>query len=118
MSVHLKVAGEKDPIGKAVQRGYRQERMDTFGAPHSAYSYEDLPSDRVGATFGATVFDPNSKLSLGEQVGNYLRSLGATAPSEAPTYSKLPKDDDEVRRNNKPTVTNKTTKPMFTSPEP
>jgi hypothetical protein len=92
--------------------------IDNVAAPHSAYSYEDLPSDRVGAVFGAKVFDPASKLTLGEQVGQYLQSLGATNPKEAPNYSSLPKDDEEVRKNNKPTVINKTTTPLFTTPEP
>jgi hypothetical protein len=113
-----KVGGDTNPVGEAVQRGYHQELMDNVAAPHSAYSYEHLPSDRVGAVFGAKVFDPASKLTLGEQVGQYLQSLGATHPKEAPNYSSLPKDDEEVRKNNKPTVINKTTKPLFTTPAP
>jgi len=111
-----KLAGDQNPVGEAVQLGYRQEAMDSRFAKHSAYSYEDLPSDRQGALFGATVFDPKSTDTLAEQVGKYLRSLGAADPSVAPNYSQLPKDDQEVRRNNKPTVTNDTTKPLFTTP--
>ena len=38
----------------------------------SGYSYEDLPSNDAGADFGAYHYDPNSDLSLGQQVGNYL----------------------------------------------
>ena len=37
-----------------------------FFARHSAYSYEDLPSDKLGAEFGANYFNPESELSLGE----------------------------------------------------
>src|SRR5690606_17457813 len=68
-----------NPVGEAMQDGYLQEKTDRFFAKHSAYSYEDLPSDYYGADFGANYFDPNSKLSLGEQLTNYFNSkLGAT----------------------------------------
>lgn len=102
-----------DPVGEAVQDGYRQEMSDRFAAKHSAYSYEDLPSDKLGADFGANHFDPNSKLSLGEQLGNYLNGLGATNPENAPNYSNLPASDDEL--GDKPSETNHTTNPMHTS---
>ena len=39
-------------INHAVKRGYLQEKLDSIKAPHSAYSYEDLPSDYYGAVFG------------------------------------------------------------------
>jgi hypothetical protein len=39
-----------------------------FDPIYSAYSYEDLPSDKYGADFGANYFDPNSNLTFGEQL--------------------------------------------------
>lgn len=52
-----KIDGSKNPIGDAVQSGYMQEMSDKIFAPHSANSYEDLPSDKFGAEFGAKYFD-------------------------------------------------------------
>ena len=80
----------QDPVGEAVQAGYFQENTDKIVAKHSAYSYEDLPSDKFGAEFGANYFNPDSKLSLGEQLYNYLEGLGATDPQNAPNYKILP----------------------------
>ena len=99
-----------DPVGEAVQDGYHQEMSDKFAAKHSAYSYEDLPSDKYGADFGANYFDPNSKLTFGEQLENYLNGLGATDPKNAPNYNNLPTTEPT----DKPTRTNKTTTPVYT----
>ena len=110
-ALEAKKAGEKNPIGEAMQEGYKQEALDP---KHSAYSYEDLPSDKFGAEFATKYFDPKSKQTLGEQVTNYLNNvLKATDPKNAPNYNKLPADDSE----NAPSSTNKTTKPMFTKDE-
>ncbi len=103
-----------DPTGKAVQDGYLQEFSDRFLSKHSAYSYEDLPSDRFGADFGANYFDPNSKLSFGEQLQGYLDNLGATAPEKAPNYHLLPRIDPEK----KPSRTNYTTNPVYIKENP
>jgi len=111
MSADLTKTANINPVGEAVQDGYRQEMSDRFVAEHSAYSYEDLPSDKLGAEFGANYYNPNSKLSLGEQLLNYVNSLGATDPKNAPNYKKLPKDDSKL---DSPTKTNHTTKPMYT----
>jgi len=109
-----KLSGEKNPIGKAVQDGYRQEMTDRFAAPHSAYSYEDLPSNKFGAEFGAKYFDPNSKQTFGEQVENYLNNiLKATDPTNAPNYNNLPNDYPD-----KPTRINKTTTPVYIKDNP
>jgi len=99
-----------DPVGEAVQDGYSQEMSDRVVAEHSAYSYEDLPSDKLGAEFGTNYFDPNSKLSLGEQLLNYLNGLGATQPETAPNYRTMPTKNPE----DKPTRTNHTTTPVYT----
>lgn len=103
-----------DPVGEAVQDGFYQEMSDRIFAEHSAYSYEDLPSDKLGADFGANYFDPNSKLSFGEQLSSYLEKLGATSPEKAPNYTTLPTQDPE----DKPTRTNHTTKPVYTKENP
>jgi RHS repeat-associated protein len=108
---YIKQAGQ-NPVGEAVQDGYMQEFVDKFSAPYSAFSYEDLPSDKFGAEFGANYFDPNSKQTFSEQLGNYLNNvLKATSPEKAPNYNNLP-DKYPVK---KPTIQNKTTNPLFTT---
>jgi hypothetical protein len=105
--------GSKDPVGDAVRAGQRQEFIDQFIAKHSAYSYEDLPTDKVAAIFGADVFDPASESTLGAQIKDFLAdSLGATSPSKAPNWSFIPSTDHQ---DGAPTWINKTTEPMFTS---
>ncbi|WP_375605350.1 hypothetical protein [Flavobacterium davisii] len=106
----IKVAN-MDPIGEAVQDGYRQEMSDRLVARHSAYSYEDLPSDKWGADFGANYYNPNSEMTLGEQLQNYLNTMGATKPQNAPNYSTLPTTDANL---SKPTRTNHTTEGVYT----
>ncbi len=107
--------GSKNPIGEAVQDGYKQEFFDQFGATYSAYSYEDLPSDKYGAEFAVNFFDPNSDLTFGEQLMNYLNNeLGATNPENAPNYKDLP---DKHPTEGKPSTQNKTTEPLFTEKE-
>ena len=98
-----------DPVAEAVQDGYNQETSDQIFAPQSAYSYEDLPTDRLGAEFGANFFDPNSSLTLGEQLNSYLNKLGATNPQNAPNFNDLPENEPE----DEPTSTNRTTQPVF-----
>jgi RHS repeat-associated protein len=91
--------------------GYLQEFADIFKGTGSAYSYEDLPSDRFGADFALNYFNPNSKKTLGEQIQSYLKDrLGATKPEEAPNYNSIPISETH----DNPLWTNKTTKPMFT----
>ena len=107
-----KVAGDKNPVGEAVQAGYQQEATDKYAAKYSAYSYEDLPTDKFAADFGANYFDPNSKQTLGEQIQNYMtKVLKATTPEKAPNYNNLPTTEPK----DKPTVTNETTTPLFTT---
>jgi RHS repeat-associated protein len=109
-----KMAGEKDPVGKAIQYGYWQEESDNYTSPHSAYSYEDLPSDRFGAEFGANFFNKDSRLTFGEQVESFLKNiLKATSPQNAPNYEQLPVLDPDI-----PTRTNLFTVPVFTEDNP
>jgi hypothetical protein len=103
--------GSDNPVERALQAGYWQEFTDKYASPHSAYSYEDLPSDWYGADFATNHFDPDSKMTLGEQLGKYFKGvLKASDPKNAPNYDKLPDRDNR----NKPTYTNRTAKPQFT----
>ena len=105
-----KANGDANPVGEAVQDGYKQEGFDTIRDPWSAYSYEDLPSDRYGAIFGAQFFDPTSPLTLGEQIAVYLSFLSPMDPTKAPNYFRLPERDSR----NPPIARNTSTDPMFT----
>lgn len=108
--VELYKIANMDPVAEAVQDGYLQEFSDKYVAPHSAYSYEDLPTDKIGAIFGAEYFDPNSSLPFAEQLFNYLQTLGAVSPKEAPNFNQLPLEDPDS-----PTQTNMTTTPLYTN---
>jgi RHS repeat-associated protein len=106
-----KAEGNSNPVGSAVQDGFHQEMMDTFKAPWSAYSYEDLSSDRLGAIFGAEFFDPTSSLTLSEQIELFFWTyLSPMAASSAPNYENMPGQDSK----NPPTATNHSTSPMYT----
>jgi RHS repeat-associated protein len=105
-----KLNGSSDPMGDAVQAGYWQEFVDITTARHSAYSYEDLPSDWFGADFATNHFDPNSKATLSEQLQVYFTNvLKATDPKNASNYDKLPEKDSR----NLPSSTNGSTKPRL-----
>ena len=104
-----------DPVGETIQDGYQQEWADKVFAKWSSYSYEDLPTDKFAADFGANHFDPNSNLSLGEQIGNYLiKNLKATTPEKAPNYNNLPSSEPTER----PSRVNYSTKPVYTKDNP
>lgn len=106
-----KLDGDSNPIGEAVQDGYKQEASDSIVAEHSAYSYEDLHSDKFGAEFAVNYFDPSINLTFGEQLANYLNNiLMAAEPNNAPNYNDIPIQDSR----NAPTITNRTTTPIFT----
>ncbi|WP_163622819.1 VENN motif pre-toxin domain-containing protein [Moraxella catarrhalis] len=97
-------------INHAVKRGYLQEKLDSIKAPHSAYSYEDLPSDYYGAVFGANHFDPKSKISFGQQIYNYFKQeLDVKSPYHAPNYNDLPDIDNKKHSG----IFNRTINPMF-----
>ncbi|WP_198912906.1 hypothetical protein [Tenacibaculum finnmarkense] len=106
-----KLNGKINPIGEAVQDGFKQELSDSFVAKHSAYSYEDLPSDKFGAKFAVNHFNIQSNLTFSEQLTNYFNNvLKASTPKSAPNYNDTPSNDSK----NNPTKTNKTTTPIFT----
>ena len=105
----LLIKSYMSPVGETIQDGYLQEFGDSFIAKHSAYSYEDLPTDRFGAEFGANYFDPDSELTFAEQLQNYLiYVLLAIDPQNAPNYDNLPEDYPK-----RPTRTNNTTNPVY-----
>lgn len=102
------------PGGEAMQEGFIQEKVDSYIVKHSAYSYEDLPSDKFGIIFSLNYFNPNSNLTLAEQITNFLNNvLGATIPTAAPNWKTMPYADSK----NPPRQTNKTTTPIYTSEE-
>jgi hypothetical protein len=112
LAYQYKQNGESNPIGEAVQKGHWQEYLDPA---HSSYSYEDLPSDKFGADFAVNHFDPNSHLTLGQQVEKYMKDqLKATDPKHAPNYETMPQQDSK----NRPSRTNKTTTPVYTANNP
>lgn len=112
-----KLDGEKYPVGKALQDGLLQELSDVFFAKHSAFSYEDLCSDKFGAQFGANIFDPNSDLSFSEQLGKYLiEKLGATSIEDAPNYNTLPQTDSDTN-GSYPSCQNFESHPMYLNKE-
>jgi hypothetical protein len=102
------------PIGESVQEGFQTERMQQVLTPHSAFSYEDIPSDTFGAQFAVQHFNPNAQETFGEQLAAYLTNvLGAVEPTQAPNYSELPAEDDgNVDRQNS------TTTPVYTEANP
>ena len=105
-----KTEGEQFPRGKALEDGLLQEIADMFFASHSACSYEDLTSDKMGAIFGAEFFDPNSELSLGEQLQSFFTTyLNAAKPEDAPNYSTMPNTDTQ----SKPSQTNLSSQPLY-----
>ena len=113
-SVQHQIAKDSNisPSGEAMQDGFIQEKVDKVFAPWSAYSYEDLPSDKLGIIFALKYFNPKSNLTLGEQVANFLNNvLTATNPTTAPNWNTMPKNHSK----NPPSRTNKTTTPIYTS---
>jgi len=110
-----KQEGEENPIGEAVQDGYMQERSDQVAADHSAFSYEDLPSDKYGADFAVNHFDPESDKTFSEQLETYMKDqLGATSPEEAPNYEDMPDDHTD----DPPSRTNDSTDPVYSDDNP
>ena len=110
-----KQKGEQYPMGKALKDGLFQKISDMAFAKHSAFSYEDLPSDKYGADFGANYFDPNSEQTFGEQLEKYFNDvLKATEPQNAPNYDSLPIEDTR----NPPSRTNGSSFPVFTEQNP
>lgn len=102
------------PVGESVQEGVLTERAQQVVTPHSAFSYEDLPSDTVGARFAVQHFNPNAPLTFGDQLAAYLNTvLGAVEPTQAPNYGQMPQQDDgKVDRQNF------TTTPVYTGANP
>ena len=111
----LESVASSSPVDMAVSDGMLQDFSDSFFAKHSAYSYEDLPSDKLGAIFAVFHFDPNSDLTLAEQIYCFLADLGATEPINAPNYNAIPYDDSGIK---KPSRTNHTVNPVYVESKP
>ncbi|MBA3987371.1 MAG: hypothetical protein H0X63_12560, partial [Flavobacteriales bacterium] len=64
----------------------------------SYYSYEDLPSNRVGFEIIFEMMSANDKLLKGDDLYNYLEGQlnrrGAVSPEEAPNYNQIPASGD------------------------
>ena len=107
-----KMKGEEYPAGKALKEGLLQEMVDMGFSEHSAFSYEDLPSDKFGAEFGANYFDPNSNKDFGTQLKEYMETvLKSASPQDAPNYDKIPVKDLK----NPPSESNMSSYPKYTS---
>ncbi len=89
---------EQDAFADAAKDGMTQEQYDSVFARHSAFSYEDLPSDYHGAKFGAMVFNEDSSQTMADQIATYLRGLGATDPGSPPNYDKLPPNAEVAKK--------------------
>ena len=86
--------GKENPLDLAVAEGYAQEVSDFILRPESAFSYEDLPSNYLGADFAINYFNvDDSELTLSNQIDNYLNTLGATDPKKAPNWGQIPLTD-------------------------
>lgn len=64
----------------------------------SFFSYENLPSNRVGDEIGKAMIEVNGEQMTGKQmmefISNALNDRGATSPTDAPNYSKIPASGD------------------------
>ena len=86
--------GKENPLDLAVREGKWQELSDVLLRPESAYSYEDLPSNYLGADFAINYFNvDDSELTLSNQIDNYLNTLGATHYTDAPNWGQIPQTD-------------------------
>ena len=93
--------------GREVEEG--QLVSPNAGVRHSAFSYEDLPSNRLGFEFGSNV---DLSRPLSKQLEADFARLGATRPKEAPNWKTLPKRDVDTLSRTPPQ--NFSDEPMFT----
>lgn len=92
-----------DAFNSTLTEGFRQELFDFVqGHTHSAFSYEDLPSDFLGALFGAYVFDPESSLTLAEQYRNFISQYEPVNPKDAHNFLELAAYDGNTFTNPTP----------------
>ncbi len=94
--------------GRKVEEG--QLKSPIKGTQHSAFSYEDLPSNRFGFEFGRSI-DLDQPLSA--QLEKFFQALDATKPQNAPNWKKLPPKDVDTISHAPPQ--NFSNEPMFTS---
>lgn len=77
----------------------------------SAFSYEDLPSNRFGFEFGSDI-DLGRPLSA--QLDQFFQALQPTKPQNAPNWRALPKTGKDAQTHEPPR--NLTDQPLFTIP--
>lgn len=76
---------------------------EIYNKKASGYSYEDIPSDFAGIDFwmknGEAI--KNGDISLTDAMGQYLESLGATDPENAPNIDYIPHtvNEDNMLKN-------------------
>jgi RHS repeat-associated protein len=80
----------KAAVAAVKSASYQQEGVGSLLGTRSGYSYEDLPSNLLGAKFGAEVFDPKSSMSLGDQISKYMERFDPRDPSESPNWKDVP----------------------------
>jgi hypothetical protein len=61
----------------------------------SAFTPEDLPSNAMGAFFGATKCQCKGAKNLSDQLDDFLNDLGADDPANAPNWNDLPGSESE-----------------------
>ena len=91
------------------------EMLQMIGGHGSGFSYEDLPSNKYGAEFGAKHFDPNSSKTLGEQMQDFLNNLVPANPEDAPNWNKVPATIDNLDDEGYKTPKNHSTTPKHTT---
>jgi hypothetical protein len=65
--------------------GYGNEWAQWWGGSSSAFSPEDLPSNKAGALFGDHVIDDNDDKTLRDELEEYFETIGALPKDKAPT---------------------------------
>ena len=91
------------------------EMLQMIAGHGSGFSYEDLPSNKYGAEFGAKHFDPNSSLTLGQQMQDFLNNLDPVNPKDAPNWNDVPATTDNLDDEGYKTPKNYTTTPKHTT---
>ena len=91
------------------------EMLQMIGGHGSGFSYEDLPSNKYGAEFGAKHFDPNSSKTLGQQMEDFLNTLVPANPEDAPNWNDVPATIDNLDDEGYKTPKNYSTTPKHTT---
>lgn len=96
--VHKRYA-PKDVAKETAAQSRSPEFWGWVWGTHSAYSYEDLPSNALGPEFGTNVFDQKTSKNLGEQIALFINRFDPVALNHAPNYSTIPVDEATAIKN-------------------